>query len=121
MDRTSVRLLCCPQCSAALIDTPDNRLDCSACSLRYPIHDGVPVLLIGEATSRPAPTDDEFERLIREAAAAPFPGWTVTGPRQPSTAQGARWTTTTPARRRWSPEPAVFWTSVPAMAVDLRA
>jgi uncharacterized protein YbaR (Trm112 family) len=93
MDRTSVRLLCCPQCSAALIDTPDNRLDCSACLLRYPIRDGVPVLLIGEATSRPAPTDDEFERLIREAAAAPFHGWDLSwldGHRTTATVDGSR-------------------------------
>ena len=45
MDRTSVRFLCCPQCSAALIDTPVDRLDCSGCSLSYPIRDGVAVLL----------------------------------------------------------------------------
>jgi SAM-dependent methyltransferase len=35
----------------------------------------VPVLLIGEATSRPTPTDAEFERLLGEAAGAPFHGW----------------------------------------------
>ena len=75
MDRTSVRLFCCPQCSEALIDTSDNRLDCSGCSLSYPMRDGVPVLQIGEAISRPTATDAEFERLIGEAAAAPFHGW----------------------------------------------
>src|SRR5712691_10031901 len=71
MDRTSIRFLCCPQCSATLIDTPDDRLDCSGCSLSYPIRDGVPVLLIGEATSRPTPTDAEFEHLISKAARFP--------------------------------------------------
>jgi uncharacterized protein YbaR (Trm112 family) len=52
MDLTSVRCLCCPQCSAALIDTTDDRLDCSGCSLSYPVRDGVPVVLIGEATEQ---------------------------------------------------------------------
>jgi SAM-dependent methyltransferase len=75
MDRSSVRFLCCPQCSATLIDTPDDRMDCSGCSLTYPIRDGVPVLVIGEATSRLTPTDAEFERLIGEAVGAPFQGW----------------------------------------------
>src|SRR6266581_2335290 len=75
MDRASIRFLCCPQCSATLIDTPDDRLDCRGCSLTYPIRNGVPVLVIGEATSRPTPTDPEFERLIGEAARAPFLGW----------------------------------------------
>jgi uncharacterized protein YbaR (Trm112 family) len=75
MDRTSMRFLCCPQCSATLIDATDDRMDCSGCSLAYPVRDGVPVLVIGEATSRPTPTDAEFERLIDEAVRAPFHGW----------------------------------------------
>jgi SAM-dependent methyltransferase len=75
MDRSSVRFLCCPQCSATLIDATDDRMDCSGCSLAYPVRDGVPVLVIGEATSRPTPTDAEFERLIDEALRAPFHGW----------------------------------------------
>jgi uncharacterized protein YbaR (Trm112 family) len=70
-----MRFLCCPQCSATLIDATDDRMDCSGCSLAYPVRDGVPVLVIGEATSRPTPTDAEFERLIDEAVRAPFHGW----------------------------------------------
>ena len=43
------------------------RADCTACSLSYPIRDGVPVLIISEATARPIATDPEFERLVAEA------------------------------------------------------
>jgi SAM-dependent methyltransferase len=91
MDRSSVRFLCCPQCSATLIDATDDRMDCSGCSLAYPVRDGVPVLVIGEATSRPTPTDAEFERLIDEALRAPFHGWDLSwlDARQTRTADGS--------------------------------
>jgi uncharacterized protein YbaR (Trm112 family) len=91
MDRFSVRFLCCPQCSATLIDATDDRMDCSGCSLAYPVRDGVPVLVIGEATSRPTLTDAEFERLIDEAGRAPFDGWDLSwlDARQTRTADGS--------------------------------
>lgn len=44
-------LLVCPQCRQGLRDGPDAAsLDCLACGLRYPIRDGIPVMLIEQAT-----------------------------------------------------------------------
>src|SRR5205809_7761568 len=75
----TVALLRCPQCGGRLSPAPDagmtSRLDCDACPLGYPVRDGVPVLVIGEATARPIRTDPEFDRLVAEAVAAPFSGW----------------------------------------------
>jgi uncharacterized protein YbaR (Trm112 family) len=48
---TEVRqLLACPQCRGALTDRPDGTaVECPACRLRYPIREGLPVLLIDAA------------------------------------------------------------------------
>jgi hypothetical protein len=45
--------LACPRCKGPLINIPPE-LHCQHCRLAYPIRDGVPVLLPGEA--RPLPT-----------------------------------------------------------------
>ena len=44
-------LLICPQCKGELTlsATPEG-LDCTHCALRYPIRDGIPVMLVDEAT-----------------------------------------------------------------------
>jgi uncharacterized protein YbaR (Trm112 family) len=43
-------ILVCPKCKGPLKPTADgSALDCTACKLRYPIEDGIPVLLIAEA------------------------------------------------------------------------
>ena len=70
-------LLICPQCSGTLQPGPEGsaRLDCQHCPLSYPLRDGVPVLVIKQASARQIATDDEFERLISEALQAPFSGW----------------------------------------------
>jgi len=70
-------LLICPQCSGKLQPGPESseRLDCQNCPLSYPLRDGVPVLVIKQASARKIETDDEFERLISEALQAPFSGW----------------------------------------------
>lgn len=70
-------LLICPQCSGTLQPGPEGseRLDCQNCPLSYPLRDGVPVLVIKQASTRQVATDDEFERLITEALQAPFSGW----------------------------------------------
>ena len=44
---------CCPVCFGALRLTPAT-VDCLACARRYPIHDGLPVLI----ASRALPSDD---------------------------------------------------------------
>lgn len=43
-------ILVCPKCKGPLHYRTDNpSLDCRACALRYPIRDGIPVMLIDEA------------------------------------------------------------------------
>ena len=73
---TSAKFLC-PQCSRKLQPGPEGseRLDCQNCPLSYPLHDGVPVLVMKQASACKVAADDEFERLISEVLQAPFSGW----------------------------------------------
>ena len=45
-------ILRCPRCKGQLRVTEGERptLDCTACRLRYPVRDGIPIMLIEEAT-----------------------------------------------------------------------
>lgn len=43
-------ILVCPKCKGPIAPSSDaSTLDCAACRLRYPVRDGIPVLLIDEA------------------------------------------------------------------------
>lgn len=42
-------ILVCPACRGDLIEE-ESTLKCTGCGLRYPIRDGVPIMLIEEAT-----------------------------------------------------------------------
>lgn len=43
-------ILVCPKCKGELeYREAESALDCHACKLRYPIRDGIPVMLIDEA------------------------------------------------------------------------
>jgi len=77
MQPKNLDLFICPQCSGKLQPDPADSgwLDCQNCPLSYPVHSGVPVLVIKEARARNVPTSDEFERLVSEALQAPFSGW----------------------------------------------
>jgi uncharacterized protein len=45
-------ILVCPKCKGALTYREANPvLDCPACKLRYPVRDGIPVMLVDEATA----------------------------------------------------------------------
>jgi len=44
-----LEILACPKCKGPLVAEPES-LRCDACRLRYRIDDGIPVLLIDEAT-----------------------------------------------------------------------
>lgn len=44
-----MEVLACPKCRGSLREAPA-ALDCPACDLRYPVRDGIPILLIEEAT-----------------------------------------------------------------------
>ncbi|MBX5493103.1 MAG: Trm112 family protein [Chloroflexi bacterium] len=48
IDRELLRILACPACVAPLEQRGD-RLCCLGCGRRYPIRDGIPVLLVEEA------------------------------------------------------------------------
>ncbi|MGH7686638.1 MAG: Trm112 family protein [Candidatus Dormibacteria bacterium] len=48
------RLLACPRCHGELVDD-ESGLRCDACALLYPIVDGLPVLLVDEATPAQRP------------------------------------------------------------------
>ncbi len=51
LDKDFLNLLVCPACKAPLLQDGDN-LICQRenCGLRYPVEDGVPVLLVDRAT-----------------------------------------------------------------------
>jgi uncharacterized protein YbaR (Trm112 family) len=44
-------ILVCPKCKGDLTYKPEeSALVCPACRLRYPVRDGIPIMLIAEAT-----------------------------------------------------------------------
>jgi uncharacterized protein YbaR (Trm112 family) len=52
MDEELLEILACPKCKGRLQLTPEeSELRCEACRLSYRIDDGIPVLLIEEASS----------------------------------------------------------------------
>jgi uncharacterized protein YbaR (Trm112 family) len=48
LDPEFLKRLACPACKVAL-KVDDDRLVCERCGRRYPVRDGVPVLLLDEA------------------------------------------------------------------------
>lgn len=51
VDPELVKLLVCPDCKGA-IEYKDRRnlIICTECGLRYPVRDGIPIMLVDEAT-----------------------------------------------------------------------
>jgi len=60
IDPELLSILVCPKCKAEVAMENDDKLVCqsSQCGLRYPIRDGIPVMLISEA-EKPAVSSDE--------------------------------------------------------------
>ncbi len=57
MDKRLLEILVCPLCKGPLLHRPNRQeLVCSPCRLAYPLRDGIPVMLEGEARRLP---DDE--------------------------------------------------------------
>ncbi|HLI28663.1 MAG TPA: Trm112 family protein [Chloroflexota bacterium] len=54
IDQELLRILACPACGAPL-DQQGAWLCCRGCGRRYPIRDGIPVLLLDEAEPPPGP------------------------------------------------------------------
>jgi uncharacterized protein YbaR (Trm112 family) len=48
IDRALLELLACPACKTAVREDGD-RLVCAQCGRRYPVRDGIPVMLVEEA------------------------------------------------------------------------
>ena len=45
-----LNILACPKCKGDLqLNEAQTALDCSACKLRYPVKDDIPIMLIDEA------------------------------------------------------------------------
>lgn len=52
-------ILVCPKCRGTLEYRPDEpSLICHACQLRYPVRDGIPIMLIDEAEPLRSTTGD---------------------------------------------------------------
>jgi uncharacterized protein YbaR (Trm112 family) len=56
MNRELLAILACPKCRGQLSllrqNNMDKGLECAACTMVYPIRDGIPVLLINEAVPK---------------------------------------------------------------------
>lgn len=51
MDEELLEILACPKCKGSLrLTTDESELLCEKCRLRYRIDDGIPILLIEEAS-----------------------------------------------------------------------
>jgi len=54
LDKDLLDILACPDCTSAVAE-PEGTLLCTGCGKRYPIQDGIPVMLVEEA--EPPPPD----------------------------------------------------------------
>ena len=51
IDPTLLAIMQCPSCAGTLVETErPPSLTCQSCGLRYPVRDGIPVMLVDEAT-----------------------------------------------------------------------
>lgn len=48
MDEELLKILACPACKAD-VELKENKIVCSECGRKYPIRDGIPIMLIEEA------------------------------------------------------------------------
>jgi uncharacterized protein len=63
LDPTLLEILACPEDKAPVVYQQEGeaeRLTCTSCGKRYPVRDGIPVMLIDEATPGPVPTEAEI-------------------------------------------------------------
>ena len=56
VDERLLKILVCPQCKQD-IRLEEDTLICDKCRLKYPIRDGIPIMLIDEAEPLEAPAD----------------------------------------------------------------
>ncbi|MDD5282191.1 MAG: Trm112 family protein [Candidatus Omnitrophica bacterium] len=48
IDKELIDILACPACESD-VELKDNKIVCKKCGKRYPVRDGIPVMLIDEA------------------------------------------------------------------------
>ncbi|MBU4342745.1 MAG: Trm112 family protein [Candidatus Omnitrophica bacterium] len=48
IDKELLKILACPACKAS-VELKESKICCTACKKKYPIRDGIPVMLIEEA------------------------------------------------------------------------
>ena len=76
LDPTLLEILACPDDKEPVIYQKEGdaeRLTCTKCGKRYPVRDGIPVMLIDEATPGPLPTQEEIaaaQKLVPEGKPA---------------------------------------------------
>ncbi|MDQ3702732.1 MAG: Trm112 family protein [Chloroflexota bacterium] len=63
LDPTLLEILACPDDKSPVIYQKEGdaeRLTCTKCGKRYPVRDGIPVMLIDEASPGPVPPESEI-------------------------------------------------------------
>ena len=50
VDKELLKILACPACKADVV-LKDEKIVCTQCGLKYPIKDGIPIMLVEEAES----------------------------------------------------------------------
>ncbi|UCG35539.1 MAG: Trm112 family protein [Candidatus Omnitrophota bacterium] len=48
IDENLLKILACPACKAD-VELKDNKIICTKCKKKYPIKDGIPIMLVEEA------------------------------------------------------------------------
>ncbi len=48
VDEDLLKILACPACKADVV-LKDNKIVCTQCGRKYPIRDGIPIMLVDEA------------------------------------------------------------------------
>lgn len=48
IEQTLLEILACPGCKAP-VELQDDKIVCTGCGKRYPIRDGIPIMLVEEA------------------------------------------------------------------------
>ena len=63
IDKELLDILACPACKGDIVyDQENEKLICQKCGRRYPIRDGIPVMLIDEAEMPGEKEEREIER-----------------------------------------------------------
>lgn len=64
VDRELLEILACPVDKAPLLEESD-RLVCTSCGRRYPVRDGIPVMLVEEAELPQGARDQSVKPTLR--------------------------------------------------------